>query len=193
MARPRIDIMELKQLIQLKQKGYSNRQTAEELAVSRNTVNGYVKLFKEQDLTFGQLASYNEEQLRELLPARDCKQIDRYETLAGFFPYMQEELAKPGCTLQALWRQYLQKHPGGYKYTQFTTYFNRWAKTNKSSGILAHEAGRHLFIDFAGKKLEYVDRDTGEVIPVDVFVGILGIAPFSGHITTFDIHANKII
>jgi transposase len=166
-------MMELKQLIQLKQKGYSNRRTAEELGVSRNTVNSYVKLFKGQDLSYKQLADYNEEQLRELFPARDYKQTDRYEALADFFPYMQAELAKPGCTLQALWGQYLQKHPGGYGYTQFTTHFNRWAKTKKASGILQHEAGRHLFIDFAGKKLQYVDRTTGEVIPVDVFVGIL--------------------
>jgi len=72
-----------------------------------------------------------------------------------------------------LWKQYLQRHPGGYGYTQFTTYFNRWAKTTRASGILAHEAGRHLFIDFAGKKLEYVDRQTGEAVPVEVFVGIL--------------------
>lgn len=88
MARPRINIMELKQLIQPKHKGYSNRQTAEELAVSRNTINSYVKLFKGLDLTFKQLATYNEEQLRELFPAQDYKQTDRYEALAEFFPYM---------------------------------------------------------------------------------------------------------
>jgi len=165
--------MELKQLIQLKAKGYSNRKVARELAVSRNTVNSYVTLFKEQALCYEELSTYNEQQLRELFPARDYKQSDRYENLAHFFPYMQQELAKPGCTLQALWSQYLQSHPGGYGYTQFTTYFNRWAKTTKASGILVHEAGRHLFIDFAGKKLEYIDRQTGQVIPVDIFVGIL--------------------
>lgn len=165
--------MELQQLIQLKYKGYSNRKVGRELGISRNTVNSYVTLFNEQGLSYQELVSYNEKQLRELFPSRDAKQTDRYETLAGFFPYMQKELAKPGCTLQALWGQYLQTCPGGYGYTQFTTYFNRWAKTTKASGILTHEAGRHLFIDFAGKKLEYVDRKTGEVIPVDVFVGIL--------------------
>ncbi|MDM1384665.1 IS21 family transposase, partial [Myroides marinus] len=30
-----------------------------------------------------------------------------------------------------------------------------------------------MYIDFAGKKLSYVDKQTGEIIPVEVFVSIL--------------------
>lgn len=38
---------------------------------------------------------------------------------------------------------------------------------------LEHEAGKELFIDFAGKKLHITDRNTSEKIPVEVFVTIL--------------------
>ena len=41
---------------------------------------------------------------------------------------------------------------------------------------LEHQAGNEMFIDFAGKKLSYVNKATGEQIPVEVFVSIL---PFS--------------
>lgn len=38
---------------------------------------------------------------------------------------------------------------------------------------LDHIAGEEMFIDFAGKKLHLVDKETGELIPVEVFVAIL--------------------
>ena len=38
---------------------------------------------------------------------------------------------------------------------------------------LDHKAGDKLFIDFAGKKLSIVDKDSGEIIAVEVFVAIL--------------------
>jgi len=41
---------------------------------------------------------------------------------------------------------------------------------------LDHPAGYEVFIDFAGTRLEVVDRETGEVRKVEVFVSVL---PFS--------------
>ena len=38
---------------------------------------------------------------------------------------------------------------------------------------LEHKAGDKLFIDFAGDKLSIVDADSGEILPVEVFVAIL--------------------
>ena len=38
---------------------------------------------------------------------------------------------------------------------------------------LDHEAGHEMFIDFAGKKLHIIDKQTGDFIPVEVFVAIL--------------------
>lgn len=38
---------------------------------------------------------------------------------------------------------------------------------------LEHKAGDKMFIDFAGDKLSIIDLDTGEIIPVEVFVAIL--------------------
>jgi len=40
-----LDLMDIKQIITLKTDGLSNRKIAESLDISRNTVNGYVKLF----------------------------------------------------------------------------------------------------------------------------------------------------
>ena len=46
-------------------------------------------------------------------------------------------------------------------------------KTGKGSMKLEHEAGNEVFIDFAGKKLHIIDKDTGEEVSVEVFIAIL--------------------
>ena len=173
MAGQRIDIMELRQLIQLKRKGLNNRKVAQALGVSRNTVNSYVQAFAEHELDYGQLEALSETDLTGLFPQVDPKDTERYEQLAAYFPTFAGELRKTGCTLQALWRGYLADHPGGYRYTQFVHHFNEWKGKTKASGILRHQAGQKLFIDFAGKTLSWVDRDTGEIHPAQVFVAIL--------------------
>jgi len=173
MAGQRIDIMELRQLIQLKRKGLSNRKVAEVLGVSRNTINSYVRAFSEHELSYPQLEKLSERELGGLFPQTDSKDTKRYEQLAGYFPTFAVELRKTGCTLQTLWKSYLADHPNGYHYTQFVHHFNAWKGKTKASGILRHQAGRKLFMDFAGKTLSYVDRDTGQIRPAQVFVALL--------------------
>ena len=188
MAGQRIDIMELRQLIQLKSKGMSNRKVARELGISRNTVNAYVQTFKDHQLDFPQLRKLSEFELADLFPQVDYKDADRYEQLATLFPEFEKQLTRPGCTLQTLWNEYLQKHPEGYRYTQFVQYYRAWSRKIRPSGILQHQAGKKLFIDFAGKKFSYVDRETGQIVPVEVFVAIL---PSSQYTYARAVHTQK--
>lgn len=173
MAGQRIDIMDIKQLIQLKLKGLSNRKVAQALGVSRNTVNAYVKAFEKHGQSYQQLHALSEVELARLFSQTDTKDEQRYQQLAKYFPTFAKELRKTGCTLQTLWAGYLAEHPDGYRYTQFVHYFNHWANKTKASGILHHKAGEKLFIDFAGTPLSWVDRNTGEVHPAQVFVAVL--------------------
>lgn len=173
MAGQRINIMDLKQLIQLKARGCSNRHIARQLGVSRNTVNAYVQAFAGHSLGYSELEGLSEPKLAELFPQADYKDRSRYEQLAAYFPECTTELRKTGCTLQVLWQRYLEHHPDGYRYTQFVHHFNQWKDRTKASGILRHKAGEKLFIDFTGKTLSWVDRDTGQINPAQVFVAIL--------------------
>ena len=44
----------------------------------------------------------------------------------------------------------------------------------KPSMRQVHRAGEKLFVDFAGQRPHLVDPTTGDVIPVELFVGVLG-------------------
>ncbi len=39
---------------------------------------------------------------------------------------------------------------------------------------MSHKAGDKMFVDYAGKTLEIIDRESGEVIEVEFFVATLG-------------------
>ena len=173
MAGQRIDIMEIRSLVALKLKGLSNRKAADLLKINRKTVDSYTNRFAALNLSFQELMGLTESDLRDLFVENSQTEKERYEALSVQFPYFQKELRKPGCTLQELWKEYAEKNPQGYKYTQFTLHYRHWKKLNNHSGKLDHKAGEKLFVDFCGKKLAYTDRSTGEQIEVEVFLGTL--------------------
>ena len=84
------------------------------------------------------------------------------------------ELKRPSVTLRLLWLEHRDAHPTGYGYSQFCDRYRRWARTLKPSMRQVHLAGEKLFVDFAGQKPALVDRMTGEVVVVELFVGVLG-------------------
>ena len=50
MAAKKVDIMELRQLLLLKEKGESNRSCEKILGIHRNTIYHYVRLLQESEL-----------------------------------------------------------------------------------------------------------------------------------------------
>jgi len=173
MAAQRIGIMVIKQLILLKQSGYNNRKCSKHLSVGRNAINRYVKALEATGQSWDELAQMDEQSIDEMFPSKETHDPGKYETLAKQFEYFSIELKKTGCTRQTLWEKYLVQNPEGYGYTQFNVHYNRWLKQKKGSGKLTHEAGDKIYIDFCGQTIPYVDRETGEVIEVQIFVGIL--------------------
>lgn len=173
MAGSRIEIMELKNLIRLKLNGLSNRKAALELGVSRNTVNGYVSYFESHNFDYGELMELSEKDLDDLFSVSSEVDKQRFEDLSQYFEYFSKELKKVGCTKEVLWKEYRIKHPDGYMLSQFNHHLNIWLRRVHGSTKLVHKTGDKLYIDFCGKKLSYVDKHSGEVVEVEVFVGVL--------------------
>ncbi|NCD43034.1 MAG: helix-turn-helix domain-containing protein [Bacteroidia bacterium] len=89
MARKRTDLMDLRQLIQLKQQGHSNREAAELLNIHRNTVNDYVRLFLSTDRSYLELLSLDNSKLEELFPHPILVDQKRYEILLDFLKQVE--------------------------------------------------------------------------------------------------------
>jgi transposase len=102
----------------------------------------------------------------------------RYDFLKSNIDYYAEELKRVGVTRRLLWEEYRATQPEGYGHSQFCFHLGQLLKSRKPSMILHHQPGEKLFIDFAGKKISYVDIETGELIECPVFVACL---PYSDY------------
>lgn len=168
-----LDPMDLKQIITLQLKGQSNRQIASLLRISRNTVNRYTKLFAASGLPLSELLTLDNLSLKELFPARTNLDNERYDELIKHFEEIYPNRYHPGFTFQYHYQEYLKISNYPYSYTQFIDHYHKRYPKEKGSMKLNHEAGREMFVDFAGKKLHIVDKQTGELQAVEVFVAIL--------------------
>src|SRR5690606_26640887 len=90
-----------------------------------------------------------------------------------YFEKVNAARSHPGFTFLFHYQEYAQSAREPYSYTQFMEHYRRKYAKVRGSMKLEHEAGKEMFIDFAGKKLHIVNKETGEIIPVEVFVSIL--------------------
>ena len=170
--------MEIKQLLLLYTNEVSNREIAKRLSIGRNTVNRYINHFKAMKLDKDQLRALSEEDIFKLFK-REKKKCLRKELLHACFPQVKKDKSKDGFTFQKIWEEYKQEYEDGYGYSQFMEYYHEWNKSNDATLKLHHKVGEKLMVDYAGKRLSIVDKQTGEVISVEVFVACL---PASGYI-----------
>ena len=174
MANKRIDTMEIKQIIKLKQKGQSNRKISDLLQVNRNTVNEYVSKFHRTGLTYEELEDKSLKQIEDLINVVTVKKPGkRCEILQGYLPYVHRQMGHVGSTLLVLWQGYKLSYPDGYGYTQFKKYYHRrYCSKAKISSPQPHSSGEQLYADFTGKKLVYTDAKTGQEFKAEVLTAL---------------------
>jgi transposase len=172
----KLDPMDLKQIIRLRLDGISNREIGNILDISRNTINDYANLFDACDLTSESLLELKAEELKELFSNKTTINNDRYDQLMLFLEQVHKAKHQTGFTFLYHYHEYKDQADRPYSYTQFMEHYKRRYNRLKGSMKLEHKAGNEMMIDFAGKRLFITDKETGELIPVEVFVAIL---PFS--------------
>lgn len=169
----KLDPMDLRQIITLHLDGLSNRKVADYVGISRNTVNEYIQRFDSSDYSIKELSEMDTGSLEKLFPSLTTIDNDRYNELMTYFEKVNVARNHPGFTFQYHYQQYRVESGQPYSYTQFMEHYHRKHSKIKGSMKLEHEAGREVFIDFTGKKLHITDKETGDIVPVEVFVAIL--------------------
>lgn len=168
-----LDLMDLKQILSLHSYGLSNRQIGETLGIHRNTVNSYVQLFNASGHSKKELLDMDNAAFQKLFPSHTTIKNPRYNELMLYFEKMNQNLGHPGFTFLYHYNEYKQQARDPYSYTQFMDHYHRKYPKEKGSMKLEHKPGNEVYIDFTGEKLQVVNRETGELIPVEVFVAIL--------------------
>lgn len=179
MANTQIEMRKVKRIFKLYSAGVSKRQISNQLGLSRNTVTKYIDFFKRYGLTGYEVSEMTLEELNKLFKSDQKPKSHQLLTLEKYFPYFDKELRKTGVTKQLLWQEYYAKHPDGFKLSQFRYWYREWCKDVSPVMHFTHKAGDKLFIDYTGKKLHIVDKHTGEIQDLEVFVCVLGSSQYT--------------
>jgi len=169
----------IKQLLLLHRDGHGIKYISRHTGMSRNTVKSYL-------LKLGLLKCSVEELLKLDDPVLEARfhggnpsySDDRHEVLMERMPYFMAELKKKGVTRHLLWEEYSAHKGAHYSYSQFCYHLQQYSRSKRATMVLHHEAGDKLMIDFSGKKMHIVNKDTGELIPCQMYIAIL---PFSNY------------
>jgi transposase len=177
MAGKPIDMSKLRKVLNLYTQGKSKSFISDYLGLSRNTVKKYIKQFNALKVTFEDLREMDDVKLEELFIKAQRQELSpKLKALYALFPGAEKELKKTGVTKMLLWREYKEKHPDGVQSTQFIEHYNRWSKRINVRPVMhmVHKAGDKMFVDYAGKTLQIIIKQSGEIIEVQFFVAILG-------------------
>ncbi|WP_233603822.1 IS21 family transposase [Pedobacter sp. KBW01] len=168
----------IRKILRLYDQGKAKLTIAGYLNLSRTTVRKYLTAFDTCGLSLKEVDSMSDAELDELFGTVQEKKPSlgshRMQTLQRCFPKVEKELKRTGVTRMLLWEDYMKEFPDGYQYTQFCRHFNDWLAKVNPTMHRTHKVGDKLFVDYAGEKLSYINKKTGEVVPVEVFVAILG-------------------
>ena len=163
----------VREIIRLKQQcNLSERAISRALNLSRPVISQYLRDIAHSGLSYDEIQVMDDDSLTDILTGSNQKP-ERYIQLTKQFDTFAKELKRTGVTLQLLWHEYRAENPNGYSYTQFCYHFQVWRSTSELTMHLDHKAGDKMFVDFTGKKLTFIDRQTGEVKEVEVFVATL--------------------
>lgn len=171
---------QIKQLLRMYKQGKGKKTIAQNLGISKNTVKTYLNKLKQANMDVDSLLALEDLVLEARFhPGNPAYKDGRFEHLKGRLDYFTGELKRTGVTRQLLWDEYIAVYPQGYSRSQFCFHLSQHMLASKPSMVLQHKAGEKLYIDFAGKKLPYIDPHSGELIYCQVFVACLPYSDYS--------------
>jgi transposase len=174
MTQERLTMRKIKEILRLKyEAGLSNRAIAGACNISNSTVGEYLRRAEAAGIGWP-LGDLSEEELYKKLfgdpisiPETKSKPLPDWEEV-------RKELRKKGVTLELVWMEYIEKHPDGYKHSQFGEYYRRWKKEHNEPGMRnVHVGGERMQVDYAGLKIQITHPETGDVFMAPVFVAVL--------------------
>jgi transposase len=173
-ARRELTMRQLRQTLRLTDEGASAREIARRLGVARSTVQDYLRRCRAAELGWPLPDELTDTLLEEQLfgevrakPGFRRREQPDWATIA-------RELKRPGVNLLVLWEEYREVQPDGYGYSRFCDLFRGFELRLSPVMRQHHVAGDKVFVDYSGKKIGIVDRETGEVREAEIFIGVLG-------------------
>lgn len=162
----------------------SHREISAATSLSKGSVSEYLRRARERGLTWELARELSDRELEERLFAMPGANLPP-ERVPIDLGWVHREMHKKAMTLQLLWVEYrdaARADPQSrkpYQYSQLCELYREYRERVDVVMRQDHRAGEKVFIDYSSLRPTVVDRKTGEVIAVDLFVAVLGASSFT--------------
>lgn len=182
MANNPISMNQVKQIFQLHRQGVKIKRIAVILGIARNTVKAYLRNTELSKLPEDELLAMANPILEDHITPVASQEKANYQEFLERAEYYVSELAnqkKTHVTRMVLWEEDFQAGYIHMKYSRFCFHLQRYLKSKHPTMVMNHQPGDKMFIDFAGDKLYYIDRASGNRIAAEVLLLTLGYSNYT--------------
>lgn len=203
MSAKRISMRKLKELFRLKfDHGLSNRKVALACNTHHSVVSDYLVRFNLSGLKWPLVSEISEEVLyQKLFPEKQlsCRAVSK--PLPDWHKVYKELKSHKYLTLQLIWKEYKERHPDGFGYSQFCHHFRQWKKHLNVTFRQNYRGGEKMFVDYAGGTVKIKSPLNGQLHDASIFVAVLAASNYTyaeahmkqdiknwigGHVRTFN-------
>lgn len=177
MATQRLSMRKIREILRLRfESKFSYHQIAESCGMGDTTVGECLARAKQSGISWPLASDLDD----ALLEARLYPPSDKLLAIVQpDYSYVHLEMRKKSVTMQLLWHEYKEAHPGGYQYTQFCHHYRHWVKCVDVTFRNQHKAGERLFVDYAGQTVPIYDKETGKCQHAQIFIATMGASNFT--------------
>ena len=163
-----------REILRLKSLDFSERNIAQSVPCSRNTVSKVLKKANEKNISWPLPHDFTDSVLEKLLFPKDTSvEHKRIPDLT----YIHKELLKNGVSKKLLWTEYMedcrQNGDDPLMYSQFCYYIQQDEQKRRATMHINRKPGEQIEVDWAGDPAHIVDPDTGEITDAYVFIGVM--------------------
>lgn len=171
---------DVRTIMRLSTAGVGMGEIARRVGIVPSTARETVRRFASSGLTWPLSEDLGEEALEAMLFAHAGSKQGHRRCGEPDWAVIHRELKRKHVTLQILWDEYIERDPGGYRYSRFCELYRAWAGRLPVTMRQTHAAGEKLFVDYAGDGVAVViDRLSGEIRKAQIFVAVLGASSFT--------------
>ena len=178
---PDKNMVKYREILRLTSLGVSVRRIAESCRCSTSTVTNVQRRARAACISWPLPEELGDAALREILYPKETSQVGNRAELD--YEHITEELMRKGVTLTLLWNEYCDgallagKEP--LLYSQFCARYRTWRASHQLSMHIDRKPAEQIQVDWVEDTMAVIDPDTGEVLPVYVFVACL---PYSNYL-----------
>lgn len=171
----------VKLILELRDKGLSRTEIANSRHISRRSVNEVCKIAQSLGIAYRDVIAKSEDEVYKLIYPHKYGYLNEDFYAKPDYREIHAELRRVGVTLKLLWQEYTAKarteDKVPVKYSKFCDDYSKYVEEHEFTSHIVRKPGVSCEVDWAGKTLSLYNR--GKEHKVYLFVGVLSYSRYT--------------